>query len=156
MNTELLFFILTAAFVIAGTTIASWQDKLVVDEIRKYMKLRPDHAYPTRNNSWKTWGNFYALFTSSVVITVQIALEQWWYAFMWYPIMWLLWWTIHNLTTGWFILGKPLHISSDPISQYFGATFLQNGWIMLGWRLLWLFLLTAGYLMLNFNIRVGW
>ena len=152
MNQELLFFILTSVIVIAGTTIASWQDKLVVDEIRKYMRLRPDHAYPARDNKWKFWGNLYALFTISAIIIVQMVLMHWWYALLWFPIQWLLWWTAHDLTTGWFILGKPLHISSDKISQYFGRAFQQSGWLMLGWRLLWLFLLTMGYLMLSFNI----
>jgi hypothetical protein len=160
MNTELLFFILTAAFVIAGTTIDSWHDKHVQDMIRLLKASRATgmiNYHPIQSNlRWKFWGNFYALFTISVVITAQIALEHWWYAFAWYPIMWLLWWTVHDLTTGWFILGKPLHISSDPISQWFGAAFQQSGWLMLGWRLLWLFLLTTGYLMLSFNIKVGW
>jgi hypothetical protein len=155
MNTELLFFILTAAFVIAGTTIAAWVDKLVTDELRKLRHKVPlNEIYGLRNDKWKFWGNFYALFTISVVITLLIALEHWWYALLWFPIMWLLWWTVHDLTTGWFILGKPLHISSDPISQFFGRIFQQSGWLMLGWRLLWLFLLTMGYLTLSFNITL--
>jgi hypothetical protein len=70
--------------------------------------------------------------------------------------MWLLWWTVHDVTTGWFILGKPLHISSDPISQWFGRAFQQSGVVMLAWRLFWLFMLIAGYLMLSFNIKMGW
>jgi hypothetical protein len=156
MNTELLFFILTAAFVIAGTTIASWQDKLIVDAIHHAFWIGRESATISETftrPAWKTWGNVYALFTISVVITCQIALEHWWYAFLWYPIMWLLWWTVHDLTTGWFILGKPLHISSDPISQFFGRIFQQSGWFMLGWRLWWLFLLTMGYLRVSFNIK---
>lgn len=150
MNTELLFFILTAAFVIAGTTIDAWHDKLVCKQVNYTYADTAILKY-----SWKTWGNFYALFTISAVITVQIALMQWWYALLWYPIMWLLWWTVHDLTTGWFILNKPLHISSDKISQMFGRMFQQSGWLMLGWKLLWLFLLVTGYLMLRFNIYAG-
>jgi hypothetical protein len=151
MNTELLFFILTSAFVIAGTTIDAWHDKEVIEDFRR-MDGNPN--FPMYK--WKTWGNFYALFTISVVITLLIALEHWWCAFMWYPIMWLLWWTVHDVTTGWFILGKPLHISSDPISQWFGRAFQQSGVVMLAWRLFWLFMLIAGYLMLSFNIKMGW
>ena len=154
MNTELLFFILTAAFVIAGTTIDSWQDKHVKDMIRFLKSKGTLFAFhPIEAElKWKTWGNIYALFTISVLITCLIALEHWWYALMWYPIMWLLWWTVHDLTTGWFILGKPLHISSDPISQFFGRIFQQSGLLMLGWRLLWLFLLVMTYLGISFNI----
>jgi hypothetical protein len=156
MNQELLFFIITSAFVIIGTTWESWPDKLVVDEIKKFRKLITEEAVPDRNNSWKAWQNSKALGDIMFVTWVLICLEQWWYAILWIPIQMLLWWTVHDLTTGWFILGKPLHISSDPISQYFGAASLQKGWLMLGWRLWWLFLLTAGYLMLSFNIKIGW
>lgn len=155
MNTELLFFILTSVFVIAGTTIAARVDKLVVDQIRILMKLITEEVIPDRESNWKTWGNFYALFSISVIIIIQIALTQWWYAFMWLPVQWLLWWIVHDFTTGWFILGKPLHISSDPISQWFGEICQQWGWLYLSVRLVWLFLMVMAYLMLSFNIRLG-
>lgn len=156
MNTELLFFIITAAFVIAGTTIDSWHDKLVVDNFRMFVKYinRQKLASPIPDNKWKFWGNLYALFTISVLITLLIALEHWWGALLWYPIHWLLWWIVHDFTTGWFILGKPLHISSDPISQFFGRMCQQWGWLYLSVRLVWLFLMVMAYLMLSFNIRL--
>jgi len=148
METEILMFTLTVIAVTLGTVIASWQDKCITDEIKKYRfrnetvimnPIKPSYA-------WKTWGNIYALFVIFAIISVQVVLGRWTYMFMWYPIMWLLWWTVHDLTTGWFILKKPLHISSDPISQYFGAVFLQSGFLMLVWRLFWLTLLTLIYL----------
>ena len=152
MEKELLFFIITSVTLIIGICIDSWQDKEVNDEIRKFRRLITENLVPDGNNSWKFWGNANKLYDITVIDLILIIVTGWWWALLWLPIHWLLWWTVHDLTTGWFILKKPLHISSDPISQFFGEMAQQSGVLMLGWRLWWLFLGTMGYLTLSFNI----
>ena len=152
---ELTAFIAFTAVVISLTIFDSMHDALVVSEIRKYMKLRPDHAYPTRDNTWKLVGNVVALGWISFFTLFNGFYFSNWYILFWLPIFYLTWWITHDFFTGWFILGKPLHISSDPISQFFGRMCQQWGWLYLGMRLIWLFLLVMAYLMLSFNIRLG-
>ena len=154
MERELLFFIITSGALIAGVLIDSWQDKCVVREINKYMKLRTTHAYPTRDNRWKFWGNANKLYDITVMNLTLVIVTGWWWALFWLPIHWWLWWLAHDLTTGWFILGKPLHISSDKISQFFGKAFLQSGILQLGYRLFILYMALTAYFQLSFNISL--
>ena len=149
MKQELLFFIITSGALIVGVLIDSWQDKEIMNDFH-----RGDCNFNTLMHKWKFWGNANKLYDITVIDLVLIIVTGWWWAIFWLPIHWWLWWMMHDLSTGWFILGKPLHISSDKISQYFGRIFQQSGLFMLGWRLLWLFLLTMGYLTLSFGITL--
>ena len=155
MNQELLFFIITSGLLIIGVLIDSWQDKCIVDDFRKWQGLATAYGWVSPSTyKWKFWGNANKLYDITVIDLTLIIVTGWWWALFWLPIHWWLWWLAHDLTTGWFILGKPLHISSDKISQFFGKAFQQSGALMLGWKLLWLFLLVMGYLKLSFNINL--
>ncbi len=166
MEKELILFIAVSAALIFGTAIYSVADKNVVEEQRKHKLLlnwvidkiapanRPYDLLKASGYAWKTWGNIGAIYDITVTVIVVVIATGWWWALLWLPIYMWLWWLFHDLFTGWFILGKPLHISSDPISQYFGRAFQQSGLLLLGWKLLWLFMLTMGYLGLSFNITL--
>ena len=149
MNTELLFFIITSGALIVGVLIDSWQDKEITDDLD-----RGDCNRNTLMYKWKFWGNANKLYDITVMDLALIIVTGWWWALFWLPIHWWLWWFTHDLSTGWFILGKPLHISSDPISQFFGRIFQQSGLLMLIWRLVWLFLLVMSYLTFSFDITL--
>lgn len=155
MEQELIFFIIISAYVIIDTILDSWHDKKVTDELQKLRFSMPlNKIYDLRDDSWKMWGNINALSDITFIIVVIIILTHWMWIVFWIPIHWLLWWIMHDTFTGKFILNKWFHLSSDPISQFFGRMFQQSGGIFFAGRIFILFLLVMTYLGLSFNITL--
>lgn len=146
---ETLVFIVCIVGVVCLTIADAWHDNLVTKELQKLRhKIPINEIYGLRDDSWKFWGNFVALGWITFLCGVIILVTEKWIVLMWIPILYLTWWIVHDFFTGWFILGKPLHLSSDKITQWCARTFIQNGWIYLMVRLGWL----AGMILIYFAL----
>ncbi len=124
---ELTAFIIMSVIVTAVTIADAWHDKLVINEIRKFVKAIKQLYIPERDNSWKLWENAIALgWITFFIVMSGLFLSSWTVAW-WIPIFYLVWWAIHDIFTGKFIMNDWWHVSSDPITQFFARMCQQSG-----------------------------
>ncbi len=126
---ELTAFIIMSVIITIVTIADAWHDKLVIYEITKLRIFISSIGYtsPNRKNTWKLWENAIALgWITFFTIMSGLFFSSWTVAW-WIPIFYLVWWTMHDIFTGKFIMDDWWHVSSDPITQFFARMCQQSG-----------------------------
>lgn len=129
---ERILFILAIIFVTIMAVIESRQDYWIITS-------------GATGGMWKLWGNTLCFGWILVGVLTISYFKRSWTIVLWIPILWMIWWIVHDMAIGLFLTGNPFHIGSGSFDQFFGRIFLQSGLFYILVRMFWTILMVLGY-----------
>lgn len=129
---ERTLFLITITFVVIMTIIESRQDYWIITS-------------GATGGVWKLWGNTLCFGWIMVGGFTVSYFKRSWTILLWIPILWMVWWIIHDTFIGLFLTGNLLHVGLGKFDQYMLAIAVGSPAIYLGVRLFLLMFMILVY-----------